>query len=101
MPLPAHGVMPWAGTNSEEGEHMRREVRNGRLCAVIAIVLLVVVASLSLAGCAGSSGDAGGTWTVALYLCGSNLESKQGWATKTLEEIAGANMPANVRVVVH
>ena len=79
---------------------MRREVRNGRFCAVIAIVLLVVVASLSLAGCAGSSGDAGGTWTVALYLCGSNLESKQGWATKTLEEIAGVNMPANVRVVV-
>ena len=79
---------------------MRREVRNGRLCAVIAIVLLVVVASISLAGCAGSSGGAGGTWTVALYLCGSNLESKQGWATKTLEEIAGANMPAHVRVVV-
>ena len=85
------------GIKREEGEHMRRNVRIGLLCTVVAVALIATVASLSLAGCAGSSG--GGTWTVALYLCGSNLESKQGWATKTLEEIAGTKMPSNVRVV--
>ena len=64
--------------------------------ATIAALLALL---LALAGCA-MPRAAEDTWTVALYLCGSNLETRQGWATKTLEEIAGVRMPANVRVVV-
>lgn len=41
-----------------------------------------------------------GSWTVCLYLCGSNLETKQGWATKTLEELKAADMPGNVSFVI-
>ncbi len=41
-----------------------------------------------------------GTWTLCLYLCGSNLESRQGWATKTIKEITGADIPDNVNVVI-
>lgn len=75
---------------------MRRDAPRGWLGGTIATTLLAAVMLLVLAGCAGSADD---TWTVALYLCGSNLESRQGWATKTLEELAGAKMPSNVRVV--
>ena len=41
-----------------------------------------------------------GTWCLALYLCGSNLESRQGWATKTIKEITGTDIPDNVTVVI-
>jgi hypothetical protein len=40
------------------------------------------------------------SWALYLYLCGSNLESRQGWATKTLEELQDADIPENVTVVV-
>ena len=78
---------------------MRREVQKCWLFLTIAVAMASVTMLLALVGCAGSSATADNTWTVALYLCGSNLESKQGWATKTLEEIAGARMPSNVTVV--
>ena len=45
-------------------------------------------------------GDVAETWTLCLYLCGSNLESKQGWATRTLEELTGARVPNNVTVAI-
>ena len=41
-----------------------------------------------------------GSWTVALYLCGSNLETKQGWATKTIEELKAADVPENLSFVI-
>ena len=41
-----------------------------------------------------------GSWTVCLYLCGSNLETKQGWATKTIEELKAADMPENISFVI-
>ncbi len=78
---------------------MRQETRKGWLFRTIAVAMASVTMLLVLVGCAGSPAVADNTWTVALYLCGSNLESKQGWATKTLEEIAGTKIPSNVTVV--
>lgn len=41
-----------------------------------------------------------GTWTVFVYLCGSDLESDQGSATEDLGEMVGASGSENVRFVV-
>ena len=40
------------------------------------------------------------SWALCLYLCGSNLESRQGWASKTLKELRDADIPDNVTVIV-
>lgn len=76
-------------------------------------IFLSIAAALALSACtAGGSrtettettaqpaGLHDGSWTVCLYLCGSNLESRQGWATKTLEELKSAEMPENVHFVI-
>ncbi len=74
--------------------------------ATAALVLTVVATAFSIVGCRfGESGAVRGkasseSWTLCLYLCGSNLESRQGWATKTLEELKGCSIPENVTVVV-
>ena len=39
-------------------------------------------------------------WTLCIYLCGSSLESRQGWGTRTLEELTGTPLPGNANVVV-
>ncbi len=41
-----------------------------------------------------------GTYSLFLYLCGSDLETKQGAAGKNLDEILKADLPENVQVVV-
>ena len=41
-----------------------------------------------------------GTFTVFLYLCGSNLETKMGAAGKNLDELLSADIPENVQVIV-
>lgn len=70
------------------------------------IFLLILFLTLTGCGAPGPSetemprGDVPETWTLCLYLCGSNLESKQGWATRTLNELTGARLPDNVTVVV-
>ena len=67
----------------------------------IAIALLAL--SLLLTGCASTGtlrGNAAETWTLCLYLCGSNLESRQGWASETLRELTEAKIPKNVTVAV-
>lgn len=40
------------------------------------------------------------TWSVFLYLCGSNLETQMGAAGKNLDEILAADIPDNVNVVI-
>lgn len=40
------------------------------------------------------------SWTIYLYLCGSNLESKDGSATRDLNEVVAAELPENVKVLV-
>ena len=39
-------------------------------------------------------------WLVYWYICGSNLESEYGSATKDIEEMLEAKLPANVKVLI-
>ena len=39
-------------------------------------------------------------WTILIYMCGNNLETKQGEATKNLNEIMAANLPENINVII-
>ena len=57
---------------------MRYDTRKGLWSGTL--VAAVLALALALGACSARAVD-GGTWTVALYLCGSNLESRQGWAT--------------------
>ena len=41
-----------------------------------------------------------GTWTVFVYMCGSDLESEDGSGTEDLEEMQAAATGSNVRFVV-
>ena len=64
------------------------------------ILSVSMLLTTSLCGCSKLGGYAKGSWTVALYLCGSNLETKQGWASKTLTELLEADLPDNVNFVI-
>jgi hypothetical protein len=67
--------------------------------AIGAVVTAVLLAALWLLSRNGVGVDSG-TWTTCLYLCGSNLESRQSWGTKTLEELCKARIPKNVNAVI-
>ena len=41
----------------------------------------------------------GETWTILLYLCGTDLESQGGYCTSNLVEAAKVNLPDNVKVI--
>ena len=41
-----------------------------------------------------------GTYTLMIYLCGSNLESRSGSATKNIAEMLTAQIPENSKVVI-
>lgn len=67
------------------------------LCISVLVCALALVIGLTACGGAGSGDE---SWTICLYLCGSNLESRQSWGTKTLEEICDAKIPANTNVII-
>ena len=46
------------------------------------------------------SGDGDTTWTVLVYMCGSDLESEAGLATENLVELTGSELGQNVNFVV-
>ncbi len=41
-----------------------------------------------------------GSWTVLIYLCGSNLETEDGYASKNLEELTQLSLPQSVHMLV-
>lgn len=45
------------------------------------------------------TGD-GGSWAIYWYLCGSDLESENGFATTDLQEALSVNLPENVKIVI-
>lgn len=45
-------------------------------------------------------GDPNTSWTVMLYLCGTDLESEGGYATVNLEEICSADINDNVNFII-
>ena len=54
----------------------------------LATILLALLAALPLARPTAAEGEDPAEWTVMFYLCGSDLESRHGYATGNLEEIA-------------
>ena len=44
--------------------------------------------------------DPDASCTIFIYMCGSNLESKQGLAGKDIDELLSADIPENVNVVI-
>ncbi len=46
------------------------------------------------------TGDKNTTWAIYWYLCGSDLETKGGCATRDLQELMNANLPDNVTVII-
>jgi len=41
-----------------------------------------------------------GTWAIYWYLCGTDLESRGGWATTDLRELIEVTLPENVTVII-
>jgi len=78
----------------------------------IALLSSLIAMILALALCAGCSyesyelgepentGDAGTSWTVLMYMCGSDLESEAGLATENLIELTGSELGDNVNFVI-
>lgn len=68
-------------------------------------VLMIVSLALAICGCASppsattDRGDAD-LWSIYLYLCGSNLETKMGAAGKNIDEILSADIPESVNIVI-
>ncbi len=89
---------------AQEGTRMRGMAIRSRgslwvgvvACAALMVAALLVLTTLASCGV----GEKSGSWTICLYLCGSNLESRQSWGTKTLDEIRGARIPADTNVVI-
>lgn len=48
----------------------------------------------------GTSGDPDQTWAIYWYLCGSDLESENGFATDDLSEMMEVTLPDNVKVII-
>ena len=44
--------------------------------------------------------DAGDSWSIYWYLCGSDLESENGCATMDLQEMLDVELPENVNVII-
>lgn len=75
-------------------------------------VVLLLVSLLLPGGCsAGKTGapavpdapkvaKAGDSWTTLVYMCGSDLESKHGAATKNIEELLTVELPGNAHVLL-
>ena len=59
------------------------------------IVALLIAAALPGAGAACTESEEQAEWTVLFYLCGSDLESKYGFASGNLQEIANCRPPRN------
>ena len=65
-----------------------------KILAIFLGIMLLPIIALAKAAPAKDS------WTVYLYMCGSNLESQNGAATNDIEEMLAAQLPENVKVLV-
>ena len=62
----------------------------------ICIAVVLAIACVLLGGCAQGPSER----TLLIYLCGSNLETKQGLAGKNIDELLDADIPTGTRVVI-
>ena len=60
---------------------------------------LLVLTAVLLGGCAGI-GAAQESWAIYIYMCGSDLESEEGFATENLEALRSVPLPENVTFVI-
>ena len=64
-------------------------------------LLLMLSALLLLPSVCGGCNKIGGSKkTIFLYMCGSNLETRQGLAGKNIDEILSATIQNNMKVVI-
>jgi hypothetical protein len=74
------------------------------LACLAALLLAIPLASCSPytndLGQPQDTGDADTTWTVLVYMCGSDLESQSGLATENLIELTGSDLGKNVNFVI-
>ena len=66
-----------------------------RFAALAAMLLLLCVGGFALAEEAGTAPD---EWTVLFYFCGSDLESRYGYASDDLKEISDVMFPYDYSV---
>lgn len=77
----------------------RPPVRRG--LRALPVALAAALAVLSGGAACARVGDAGeASWTLCLYLCGSDLESRHAEGTRTLNALLKADIPSDVRVLV-
>ena len=58
---------------------------------IIAIILTCILIASALSSCGNSGGTREGR-TLFIYMCGSNLETKQGLASKNIDELLSADV---------
>ena len=69
-----------------------------RTIVLAALAAAFLCVTLFLQACASSA--QGKSCTLLVYLCGSNLETKHGYAGKNIDELLAANIPPNTKVVI-
>ena len=88
---------------------MAHERTATRTISLLASLIAMALALLLCAGCSYESyelgapedvGDSSDTWTVLVYMCGSDLESEAGLATDNLIELTGSELGNNVNFVI-
>ena len=62
----------------------------------ICVAAVLALACVLLGGCAQGPSER----TLLVYMCGSNLETKQGLAGKNIDELLAADIPAGTRVIL-
>ena len=62
---------------------------------VLTTAVILMAAALLGVGTARAETEEQAEWTVLFYLCGSDLESKYGYASENLREIADCHVPRN------
>ncbi|MEE1160224.1 MAG: clostripain-related cysteine peptidase, partial [Atopobiaceae bacterium] len=65
---------------------------------VVCFAMVLTLVGVAFGGCAGKPG--GDACSIFIYMCGSNLETKQGLAGKNLNELLEADIPADTRIIV-
>ncbi len=65
---------------------------------VIRLAVVLVLACVALCACVGQAPSS--SRTLLIYMCGSNLETRQGLAGKNLDELLAADIPQDTRVVI-
>lgn len=71
---------------------------NKIIAGILALCLLCACSKEEIISKPAEQSDS--AWSIFIYLCGSNLETKMGAAGKNIDEILAADIPDNVNVIV-